>query len=91
MIINIDKVFYIDKDELCYTLKEHTGKYDKKDKEIPKAYGYFSTLEDALNKLKNIKVESAHDELSLAEYIKELKEQTRIIKNSLSEVLDEAK
>ena len=80
MIINIDKVFYVDKDELCYMLKEHTGKTDKKGKEIPKTYGYFSTLEDALNKLKNIRVETAHDELSLADYIKELKEQTRIIK-----------
>lgn len=76
MNIEIDGKFYLDKDDYCYTLKEHTGNFDKLNKEITKTYGYFTNLESALKKLKEIKTqESLGDTTTLADYIKELRNQ----------------
>lgn len=81
MIIDIDKDYFIEKDEYSFTLKERKHRLDKLGNEVTVTYGYFRTLESALNKLKNVKIEqrNAGQLISLKDYIDELKAEGRLI------------
>lgn len=90
MKITIDSTYFIDKDSLCYALKEVTGRMTKEGEDVYATHGYFNSLEAALNKLRHIRVEAQlqTDEISLSDYIKEIKEQTKELRILLVEVDD---
>ena len=75
MKIRLDEDFYLDKDDYCFALRESKHKVDKQGNELYSGYGYFGTIEAALNRYKLVKIERRHeiDEITIAEYIKELK------------------
>lgn len=87
MIININEKYFIEKDDYCYTLKEHTGKYDKKGKETPKIHGHFTNLSGLLRHLSVLTTQEKLGEVAnLTEYIVELKRQNDKLANLLKEV-----
>ena len=76
MIIKLDDKYYIEKDSRCYTLKELTGGTNKKGKPLTKDHGYYSSLENALNKFAIMRTEiNLEDESTIKEYLKEFKKQ----------------
>ncbi len=84
MIIGIDKEYFIEKDDYSYTLKEKTGRFDKDKKEVNKTHGYFTNLEHALKKLRELKtVDKLGDFSTLSEYIKELRKQNQELINAV--------
>ena len=91
MKIIIDKDIYIDKDPLCYTIKELTGNTDKNGVALYITHGYFNTLTQALQKLKVIRAEKQldKDEVPLHEYIQELRNQTEEIRDLMRGLEDE--
>lgn len=85
MIINIDDKFYLEKDSRCFTIKKRTTKKDKNGKALSDEYGYFSSLENALNKLASIKTDEVLIEgATIREYISEVRKQKEILRGIVS-------
>lgn len=82
MKIDIDSVFFVEKDDFCYTLKESTGRADKDGNEITKTHGYFKNLSSAMMKLRVIRASKSvtGEAIPLALYIEQLRKQTEDIK-----------
>lgn len=91
MKIIIDKDIYIDKDPLCYAVRELTGTTDKNGVEKYITHGYFNRLTPALLKVRTIKAEKQldKDEVPLSEYIQELRNQTEEIRDLMRGLEDE--
>lgn len=90
MKITIDATYFIDKDSLCYALKEVTGRTTKEGEDVYATHGYFNSLEAALNKLRHIRVQAKakNEEMTITEYLKELSYETDRMKEILVGVDD---
>lgn len=86
MKIRIDEDFFIDIDDMGFTLKESKHKTDKQGNEVSEVYGYFRTLEATLEKLRLVLTikKFGKEEATLSEYLKESLHQARIIEKAVS-------
>lgn len=82
MTIIIDDRYLIEVDKWNYTLLERTGKLDKNENEVFKPHGHFGSVESALIHLAKIQVLSSNDKLTVAEYIRELKDTAEQLVNA---------
>lgn len=77
MIINLTDKYYLKVDERQYAVVERTGRVHgsgaQKGKPVEKTLVYPATLESALNYVARLTVIEGHTELTLAEYLNELR------------------
>lgn len=75
MKIRIDHKYIIEKDDYSYTVKEDKHKKDKEGRDIMENIAYYSNIEGAVEKVMRLRIEdrNAEKEISLYEYITELK------------------
>lgn len=84
MIITINDKYFIDREPSCYTLKSHTGNYDKKGNEVTTTYGYYSDLKFLIKTVVRLMAEDElGDATTLEEYLLALKRQNDEIANLL--------
>lgn len=74
MKIHIIDNYFIEVDDRNFTLKNDTGRLNKRGEPIVNDIGYYSTVDAAVNKVIQLKVLNENDELTLKEYIEKLRE-----------------
>lgn len=74
MKVKIENKLYIESDDMNYTVKEYTGKFDKADpsKELFKVHGYHATLKHAVEKVIRMKITKS-TATSLKELLSDIK------------------
>lgn len=86
MIIKIDEDFYIEKDDMNFTLKESKHKKDKRGKDVSVLHGHFSTLGRAIEYLTHLKVDTEDTVVTLGEYIQAIKNERKSILEAIDGV-----
>lgn len=83
MIINLTDNYFVEVDEYNYTLKQDTGKVDKKGRPVHNVVGYFSSLSASLRRFAEVSVINSNDHVTIREYAdridKKLKEIERMV------------
>lgn len=72
MKVQIEENLFLESDERNFFIKELTGKQDKNGNDISKTHGYYSTVQQALNGLLQLKVKQS-TAVTLSELISEVK------------------
>lgn len=82
MKVHIEGNLYVESDNYQFILKEYTGKTDDEGKELFKVHGYFSRLENLLNKLVRMKIKETNAK-TLKELLKEIQDLKTYFKNKI--------
>jgi hypothetical protein len=59
MNVQIEENLFLESDERNFVIREYTGKQDKKGNDLFKTHGFYSTVQQALNGLVQMKVKQS--------------------------------
>lgn len=83
MKVHIEENLYLESDERCFVIKDYSGKKDVNGKDLYKTHGYYSTIQQAIKKLVQMKIKQTTAQ-TLSELVTDVKRIELYIESKLT-------